>query len=82
MPYSQSMSASWEEEICISLMLMESSCEQNIEGASSRLPEMHLLWKLRLLKTSRLLGESPQLNPEKSLLPYELNDPGLRPAQS
>lgn len=43
-PNSQSMSASWEEEICISLIDMESSLPQDIEGASSRLPLMHLLW--------------------------------------
>lgn len=30
---------------------------------------MHLLWKVRLVRASRLPNELPQVNPEKLLLP-------------
>jgi hypothetical protein len=38
------MSVSWDEEMSIVSIEKESPESQDIEGSSSRLPEMHLLW--------------------------------------
>lgn len=71
MPYSQLMSVSWLDETCIWSIDIESpELLHDIVGWSSRLPVMHLSWKLRLVWESRLLNEFEQLKPENELLPY------------
>ena len=69
MLYSQSISASWDEDICIVSIDMVSSLPQEMDGLLSRPPVMHLLWKPRLLKRSRLPKESEHVKPENELLP-------------
>lgn len=81
MPYSQSMSVSSLELTCIVSMDMESSPLHVMLGWSSRLAEMHLSWKARFVRRSRLPAELEQEKPEKPLLPYELKEPSLRPLQ-
>lgn len=82
MPYSQSMSVSELEETWYWSIDIESSPLQEMDGLSSKPPEMHLLWKSLFVRASRLLKLFEQLKPEKELLPYELKEPVCRPLQS
>lgn len=65
----QLTSVSYEVETCMVSMDMASLSLQEIDGLLLRSPVMHLLWKSRLVKTSRLPKELEHEKPENWLLP-------------